>query len=236
MKVNPTIAQKLGPLGLNMGKIIADINTATASFKGMRVPVNLDVNAKTKTYKVEVSTPPTAELLKKELGIEKGTGASLKQKVGNAAIEQIVKVAKTKQEGMLVNNLKSAVKTVIGSCVSLGILVESKEPKEVEKEIDNGEYQDIIKKQIDKASPEKLKKLEEEFNVIKEEQEKIAKAEAEAAAAAAAAAATATGTTAATTAETTAGAAPAAGTAEAATGTATATAPAKTPVKEEKKK
>src|SRR3989344_8229511 len=143
MKVNPTIAQKLGPLGLNMGKIIADVNSATSQFKGMKVPVALDIDIKTKQYKVNVSTPPTAEMIKKELGIEKGTSASLKQKVGNAAIEQIIKVAKTKQEGMLINNFKSAVKTVVGSCVSLGILIESKDAKEIENEINEGKYDDI---------------------------------------------------------------------------------------------
>src|SRR3989344_3401268 len=140
MKVNPTIAQKLGPLGLNMGKIISDVNNATSSFKGVKVPVAIDIDAKTKQYKIEVSTPPTAGLLKKELEIEKGTSASSKQKVGNAAIEQIIKVAKIKQEGMLINNFKSAVKTVVGSCVSLGILIEGKEAKEIENEIDDGNY------------------------------------------------------------------------------------------------
>ncbi len=184
MKVNPTIAQKLGPLGLNIGKIIADVNTATAPFKGMKVPVALDVDIKTKKYKVDVSTPPTSELLKKELGVEKGTSASLKEKVGNAAIEQIIKVAKTKQDSMLINDFKKAVKIVVGSCVSLGILIENKNPKEIEGDIDLGEYDEIISEQKDSASPEKLRKLEEYFRAIKEEQDKVAKAEAEAAAAA----------------------------------------------------
>lgn len=182
MKVSPTIAQKLGPLGLNIGKIIADVNTATAPFKGMKVPVALDVDIKTKKYKVDVSTPPTSELLKKELGVEKGTSASLKEKVGNAAIEQIIKVAKTKQDSMLINDFKKAVKIVVGSCVSLGILIENKNPKEIEGDIDLGEYDEIISEQKDSASPEKLRKLEEYFRVIKEEQDKVAKAEAAAAA------------------------------------------------------
>ncbi len=184
MKVNPTIAQKLGPLGLNIGKIIADVNTATVTFKGMKVPVALDVDVKTKKYKIDVSTPPTAELLKKELGVERGTSASLKEKVGNAAMEQIVKVAKAKQDSMLVNNFKKAVKIVVGSCVSLGILIENKNPKEIEKDIDLGEYDEVISEQKDSASPEKLRKLGEYFKIVKEEQDKIAKAEAEAVAAA----------------------------------------------------
>ena len=47
MKPGPAIAQKIGPLGLNMGKIISDINTATKDFKGMKLPVELNINEKT---------------------------------------------------------------------------------------------------------------------------------------------------------------------------------------------
>ena len=78
-------------------------------------------------------SPPTIELLKKELGIEKASGEAEKIKAANASIEQIISVAKTKHQNMLANNLKSAVKTVVGTCVSSGILIESKEAKEIEK-------------------------------------------------------------------------------------------------------
>jgi len=81
MKPGPAIAQKLGPLGLNMGKIISDVNAATKTFEGIKVPVILDINTKTKEIKIEVSSPPASELLKKELAIEKGTGDSKKIKV-----------------------------------------------------------------------------------------------------------------------------------------------------------
>lgn len=189
--MGPTVAQKLGPLGLNIGKLISDINTATSKFKGIKVPVSLDIDSKTKQVKIEVSTPPTSGLLKKDLGIEKGTAMSKKVKVGNASMEQIISVAKTKEDGMLVNNFKKAVKSVVGSCVSLGILIESKEAKDVSKEIDSGIYDNLINKQVTKASPEKLKKLAEEFDVIKKKQEELLKAEEEAKAAAEAAAAAA---------------------------------------------
>lgn len=239
MKVNPTIAQKLGPLGLNMGKIIADVNSATAKFKGTKVPVALDVNPKTKTYSIEVSTPPTSELLKKELGLEKGTSASKKIKVGNAAIEQIIKVAKTKQDDMLVNDFKRAVKNVIGSCVSSGILIESKEAKSVSKEVDEGIYDSLINKQITEAKPDKLKKLAEDYEAVKIKQEIALKAEEEAKAAEEAAKAAATAPGAAAAAPTIAGAEkiaakPGAKTAE--VPAKAAEAPAKEAKKEEKKK
>ena len=186
MKPGPAIAQKIGPLGMNIGKIISDVNAATKSFEGIKVPVILDINTKTKTFKVEVSSPPAAEILKKELGIEKGTGESKKIKVGNASIEQIIKVAKTKSA--LEKNLKSAVKTILGSCVSLGILVESKEPKEVVKEVEKGVYDKEIKSEKTEASEEKLAELNQFFEGVKKVQEEILKKEEEAKAAEAAAA------------------------------------------------
>jgi large subunit ribosomal protein L11 len=132
MKPGPTIAQQLGPKGINIGKVIEDINKMTVGFKGVKVPVELDVNEKTKGYEIKVFSPPVAELLKKELGLEKGSGEAGKTKVANAAIEQIISIAKTKLVNMLARDLKNAVKLVLGSCVSLGILVENKSPIEVQ--------------------------------------------------------------------------------------------------------
>ena len=51
MKPGPAIAQKLGPLGINIGKIISQVNAETSSFKGMKVPAVLDINTKTKEVK-----------------------------------------------------------------------------------------------------------------------------------------------------------------------------------------
>jgi len=191
MKVAPAVAQKLGPLGMNIGKIVEEVNAATQGFKGMKVPVILNVNPKTKEFTIKVETPPTAELLKKEFGLEKGSGEAAKIKVANAAIEQIIKIAKIKQEGMLVNNLKKAVKNVLGSCLSLGILIESQNAKLISKRVDSGVYDNLIAKGVIKASEEKLKKLQEEFEVVKKKQEEILKAEEEAKAAEEAAAAAA---------------------------------------------
>lgn len=175
MKPGPALSQKLGPLGINLGKVLSEVNKATTSFAGMKVPVTLDINTKTKDFTLKISTPPTAELLKKELGFAQGSGQPNKIKVANAAIEQIVKVAKTKQNDMLVNSLREAVKSVIGSCVSLGILVESKEPKEALAELEKGSYDAIIKKGEDVASSEKLAKLASDFEQVRKVQEALIK-------------------------------------------------------------
>jgi len=67
MKPGPVLSQKLGPLGMNMGDIISKINDATKDMKGLKVPVELDVNPTTKEFDVQVFSPPVSELLKKEL-------------------------------------------------------------------------------------------------------------------------------------------------------------------------
>jgi large subunit ribosomal protein L11 len=207
MAPGPTVAQALGPAGINIGKVISDVNVATAGFKGMKVPVELDVNIKTKTYEIKVSSPPVSELIKKELGLEKGSGEAQRLKVGNISIERIISVAKTKMPSLLAKDLKSAVKLIVGTCVSLGVLVDNKEAKDVEKDIDAGKYNREISQEITEVSASKKKDLDEFFKLRKAKQEKEQKALEEAKAAeeaAKAAAATAAGTP-------VAGAAPAAG-------------------------
>ena len=184
MKPGPAIAQKIGPLGINMGQVIQQVNDQTNGFKGMKVPVTLDVNPKTKNFSISVSSPPIAELLKKEIGVEKASGEHKKLKAGNLSIEQIIKIAKTKLPNMLSKDLKSAVKTVIGSCQSLGILIENREAKDVEKEIQSGKYNTEIEEEKTKTTPEKLGMLKKYFDQLHKKQEVAIKKEEEEAAAA----------------------------------------------------
>ncbi len=183
MKPGPAVAQQIGPLGINMGKVIADVNTATSGFKGTKVPVEIDVDPKTKAYKIRVFSPPTAELIKKELGLEKGSGAAGTYKVGNVAFERIVDLANTKRSNLLAKDLKSAIKLVVGTCVSLGVLIDNKPAKEIEKDIDAGVYDKEIKQELTQPSPEKVKQLKEFYTVVKDKQDKEQKALAEAKAA-----------------------------------------------------
>lgn len=178
MKPGPAVGQKLGPLGINLGKVIQDVNSATKEFKGIKVPVELNIE-KDKSFSVKVLSPPTIELLKKELKIEKASGGAAKIKAANASIEQIISVAKTKHPNMLANKFRSAVKTVVGSCVSAGILIESKEPKEIGREIEDGKYDKEIQSQKTDTSLEKRKKLDDFFNKVHAEQEALVKKEEE---------------------------------------------------------
>ena len=178
MKPGPAVGQKLGPLGINIGKVVEEVNKATSNFKGIKVPAELDI-AKDKTFSVRVLSPPTTELLKKELEIDKGSGESAKIKAANASIEQIISVAKTKYPNLLSSNLKAAVKSVVGTCVSAGILIESKPAKEIIEEIDSGKYDKEIQEEKTETSPEKRKKLDAFFNKLHAEEEAVLKKEEE---------------------------------------------------------
>mgnify|MGYP001560219280 len=183
MKPGPSIAQQLGPMGVNIGKVISDVNQVTKDFKGMKVPVELDVNEKTKEYNIRAFSPPTSELLKKEFSLEKGSQKISEFKVGNASIEDIIKIAKIKHPNMLEKDLKAAVKSVLGTCLSMGILVENISPKEVVQEINLGKFSEEISQGLTETFSEKRKNLEEFFKKIKSEETRIAaeKAAAEAA-------------------------------------------------------
>lgn len=194
----PPLGPALGPLKLNIGEVVGAINDKTRAFAGMKVPVKLVVDTETKSYDITVGTPPVSQLIKKEIGVDTGAGAPHEQKVGNVAVEQVIKIAMMKTDSMLVNSLKSAVKSVIGSCHSMGVLVESKPAKEVEAEIDQGKYDDLIKREVTVVPPEKsqalkayLAKEQESYSSLvakrKAEAEAIAAAKEAAAAAAAAA-------------------------------------------------
>ena len=176
MKPGPALSQKLGPAGINMGQVISKINEATANFKGMKVPIELEIDSATKQFEVKVFSPPVSELIKKELGIEKGSGEQGKVKVANASIEQLIKVAKTKFPNLLCNNLKTALKTVVGSCVSLGILVENKPATDIESEIDQGIYDKQINDEITETPEEKKREMDEIFSKLKADQDKKIKA------------------------------------------------------------
>ena len=172
MKLGPAVSQQLGPIGINMNKVIQDVNKATEGFKGLKVPVTLEIDSSTKSFEVIVSSPPISELLKKEVGIQKGSGIQSKVQVANASIEQIISVAKTKLPTLLCNDLKAAVLEAVGTCTSLGILIENKMAPEISKEIKEGKYDSEINEEKTETDPEKKKSLEENFSKLSEEQQK----------------------------------------------------------------
>ena len=88
--------------------------------------------------------PTTSALLVSEMGAAKGSGTPSTQKIGNLSLAQIIKIAKIKQTKLLARNLKTAAKEVLGSCVSMGITVEERDPRDIQKDIDEGKYDELL--------------------------------------------------------------------------------------------
>ncbi|MDD1775208.1 MAG: 50S ribosomal protein L11, partial [Methanobacterium sp.] len=76
--------------------------------------------------------------------IEKGSQDPGLDKVADLSVEQALKIARMKFDALLSNDYKNAAKEVIGTCVSMGITVEGKDPREVQQEIDQGNYDDKL--------------------------------------------------------------------------------------------
>ncbi|MCS7124156.1 MAG: 50S ribosomal protein L11 [Candidatus Bathyarchaeota archaeon] len=136
----PPLGPALGPLGVNVLAVVNKINELTKDYAGMKVPVKVVVNPETKEFEVNVGTPTTSALIVSELKIEKGSGNPKAQKVGNLSMQQLIRIAKIKRPELLSRTLKSAVKEIVGTCVSMGVTVEGKDPKDILKEIEEGKY------------------------------------------------------------------------------------------------
>ncbi len=139
----PPLGPALGPLGVNIKEVVDAINEKTKDYNGMQVPVKVIVDDK-KNVEIEVGTPPTAALIKQEVGIEKGSGEPNLNTVGNITIPQLAKVARMKKDDLLSYSLKAAVKEVIGTCVPLGVTAEGMKPQECQKAIDEGKFDDAL--------------------------------------------------------------------------------------------
>jgi large subunit ribosomal protein L11 len=141
----PPLGPALGPMGVNVLQVVNMINDKTKDFPGMKVPVKVEVDSESKKFTVEVGIPPTAALVSKEAGITKGSGAAGTNFAGNITMASAVKIAKMKIDSSYAKDLKSAVKEVIGSCVSSGVKVEEKPANEVFSDISAGKYDELFK-------------------------------------------------------------------------------------------
>lgn len=143
----PPLGPALGPLGVNVLTIVNKINELTRDYAGMKVPVKIVVDPETKEFEVTVGTPTTSALIVDALKIQKGSGNPKEEKVGNLTMPQVVSLAKKKRPEILAKSLKLATKEVLGSCLSMGVTVEDKDPREVQKEIDEGKYNSLLEKE-----------------------------------------------------------------------------------------
>ncbi|MEM0042065.1 MAG: 50S ribosomal protein L11 [Candidatus Korarchaeum sp.] len=139
----PPLGPALGGLGLNMGQVVKEINEKTSSYAGMKVPVEIEVDTDTKKFEVRVGTPPTSMLILRELKLEKGS-SDAKKRVGNLKMDQVVKIARMKFEDSNTPNFREVVKQVLGTALSMGVTVEGKDPREVQREVDSGSLDHLL--------------------------------------------------------------------------------------------
>lgn len=158
----PPLGPGLSPMGINVKAVVDAINQKTKAFAGTKVPVKVIVDPATKEFLLKVGSPSVAELIKKELKLEKLASKTGAENIADMRIEQAIKIAKMKEDSLLARNLKNAVKLVVGSCVSLGVLVGGKPAKEAIKDIEKGVYDTEISQEKTELSAEELRELEEE--------------------------------------------------------------------------
>ena len=165
----PPLGPALGPLGVNIGQVVAEINKKTESFKGMQVPVKVTVDKDTRAFDITVGTPPASALIKKEAGIDKGASNPLTEKVADIKIVQIIKIAKMKEDALLGKDLKQKVKEIIGTCQAMGVLVEGVPAHTAIDQVNQGKFDKEIKEEKTELSEEEKKKMEEEKKKLQEE-------------------------------------------------------------------
>jgi len=141
----PPIGSTVSPTGINIKDVVDAINEKTQAFKGLNVPVRIILNTVDKSFEIIVETPSTSSLLLKEAGVEKGSGAAGTENVGDITLDQVLNVANMKKDKLLAKSLKSMIKSILGTCLSIGLLVEGQNPKEIQKNIDKGLYDDKFK-------------------------------------------------------------------------------------------
>ena len=134
----PPLGPALGPLGVNVGAVITEINKATSDFSGMKVPITVTVDRETKKFEVLVGMPPTVVLVLKEANVQKGSSNTGTQPVGDLSFDKLVSVAEKKMSASKSKDLKGHVLQVLGTCVSIGVTIDGKSPKEVIEQLKSG--------------------------------------------------------------------------------------------------
>jgi len=135
----------LGPLGINIGLVVSQINEKTKGYAGMKVPVTVSIDSAKKSFEIKVGSPPTSALILKEIKLEKGSPNPKGQMQGNITIQQIKNVVGMKIDSLASYKMKSAVKEVVGVCDSMGVMVEGKRAKETIKDIEAGKFDELLK-------------------------------------------------------------------------------------------
>ena len=119
----PPVGPALGSSGVNIMQFVKDFNDRTANQAGLIIPVVISVYAD-KSFDFITKVPPVAVLIKKALGIQKGSGKPNKEKVGKLTLDQVRAIAEQKMPDLNAASIESAMSMVKGTARSMGITVE----------------------------------------------------------------------------------------------------------------
>jgi large subunit ribosomal protein L11 len=118
----PPVGTALGPHGVNIMDFVKQFNARTASQAGLIIPVEVSI-FHDRSFTFITKTPPAAILLKKELGLEKGSAQPNRDKVGTVTRAQLRKIAEAKMPDLNANDIAGAIKIIAGTARSMGLEV-----------------------------------------------------------------------------------------------------------------
>lgn len=116
----PPVGTALGPHGINMGQFIKEYNEKTAALTGTVVPAVVTI-FEDRSYTFVTKSPPAADLIRKEAGIEKGSAAPNKNKVGKLTRAKLRSIAEVKMNDLNATSVEGAMKMVEGTARSMGV-------------------------------------------------------------------------------------------------------------------
>ena len=120
----PPVGTALGPHGINIMAFCKEFNARTQAQDGTNTPVEITIFSD-KSFTFITKTPPAAILIKKELGLEKGSGVPNRNKVGKLSKAQVRKIAELKLPDLNTDTIEGAMAMVVGAARSMGVEVES---------------------------------------------------------------------------------------------------------------
>ena len=120
----PPIGPALAQHGINIGEFCSKFNDASRDQAGFTLPVEVSIY-EDRSFDFQIKTPLTSQLIKKAIGIEKGSGEPNKKKVGKISKKQLEEIAKKKMPNINTSDIEQAVKIVSGTARNMGVEVEA---------------------------------------------------------------------------------------------------------------
>jgi large subunit ribosomal protein L11 len=119
----PPVGPALGQHGVNIMEFCKQFNAKTSDKQGITIPVEITVYAD-RSFSFITKTPPAAVLIKRAIGVPKGSGEPNREKVGTITRAQLAEIAETKMQDLNANDIDAAVEMIAGTARSMGIVVE----------------------------------------------------------------------------------------------------------------